>query len=84
MSATPIPDQGKDIALPGDAYEYWPVTLPDGGVLAVMGSGPCHAQTAYARVLPDGRWFHAPTAPEAVATAAGVDLSAGRKLFLAG
>lgn len=76
--------QNKDMVLPGDAYELWPVRLPDGGVLAVMGAGPCHAQTAFARVLPDGRWFHAPTAPEAIATAAGVDLSAGRDLFLAG
>jgi hypothetical protein len=76
--------QHKDMALPGDAYELWPVRLPDGGVLAVMNAGPCHSQTAFARVLPDGRWFHAPTAPEAIATAAGVDLSAGRELFLAG
>jgi hypothetical protein len=84
MSALPESVQGKDINLPGDAFEFWPIALPDGGLLTVMGAGPCHAQTAYARVLPDGRWFHAPTAPEAIATAAGVDLSAGRALFLAG
>jgi hypothetical protein len=76
--------QHGDMALPGDAWEYWSVDLPDGGVLAVMGAGPCHAQTAFARMLPDGSWFHAPTAPEAVATAAGVDLEQGRALFLAG
>jgi hypothetical protein len=77
-------EQDKGMALPGDAWEYWSVDLPDGGVLAVMGAGPCHAQTAFARILPDGSWFHAATAPEAVATAVGVDLAQGRELFLAG
>ena len=70
--------------LPGDAFEYWPVGLPDGHTVTVMGAGPCHALTAYARLLPDGAWFHAPTPPEAVATAAGVPLERGRALFLAG
>ncbi len=37
MSIAPVPDQGKDLSLPGDAYEYCPVPLPDGGVLMVMG-----------------------------------------------
>jgi hypothetical protein len=70
--------------LPGDAFEYWPVGLPDGRAVTVMGAGPCHALTAYARLLPDGAWFRAPTPPEAVATAAGVPLDRGRELFLAG
>jgi hypothetical protein len=70
-----------DPELPGDAWPYWPVALPDGRAVTVMGAGPCHAQSAFARLLPDGSWFHAATPPEAVATAAGVDVEQGRALF---
>jgi hypothetical protein len=70
-----------DPDLPGDAWPYWAVALPDGREVTVMGAGPCHEQIAFARLLPDGAWFHAATPPEAVATAAGVDVDQGRVLF---